>query len=324
MAASKGENVSMTAVARVPVWVLVAGALGCLWAGPVLAARATPPTSPEDMAERMIGALGRLPGWILTEAPTPWHQLEPEDQPRLQDSLRGYRLRWGVTGRFRPPADQAAVTVQVLCLAEPLEAYGAYVRHLGAATAPSDLAPASHWEGTTLWVWRSACLLLVTPDQATAAARTVALQAAQAVTEDLPAPATRPLLLRIMPQVNQILTSLTYYPEAVPELPCLRHALSAHHVGVPGNLNLTVAQLPGEAAAREAYQQLTVLLDTGGERRGLPNLGDHVELIRSREHGLCLVLQERQYVAAATEVGDRLLGEALLRIILTHIHVLRP
>ena len=77
-----------------------------------------------------------------------------------------------------------------------------------------------------------------------------------------------------------------------------------------------------DGAARQAYAALADRVASGTRRLSLPLVAKQTQTLRSRDYGLCYLMQEGRYVVAALEVHDRDTAEGLLRITATNIRIL--
>jgi hypothetical protein len=295
-----------------------------------------PPEAPADGAE-MARRLARLPedlkvalpGWSLA-APSVWGAGDvPARLGRLPGKALGYQLLWGVSAQVSGPERAGAVLVDVLCLADPMQALGAYWRLQDLATLAVEETVAEpqaqpEWDWARLAVWRGSYVVLAQPEPLSAPARAAAWQITAAVRAMLPEVDRKPLLARLMPASRLPRLSLHYWPQAAPDLPLLRQALTADYVGTVGGATLTLAECADGAGALRAYRLTVRQLEDGGESWAVPDIGGETWLVTNRAFGLCLVAHDGPYVVALTRITDRRLAEALLRICLTHIHTLGP
>jgi hypothetical protein len=210
-----------------------------------------------------------------------------------------------------------------------MQALGAYWRVQDLATlaveepvAESQAQP--EWDWARLAVWRGSYVILAQPEPMSAPFRTASWQITTAVRAMLPTTDRKPLLARLMPASRLPRLSLQYWPQAAPDLPLLRNALTADYVGTVGGATLTLAEFADGAAALRAYRLTVRQLEDGGESRPVPDIGGEAWLVANHALGLCLVAHDGPYVAALSRITDRRLAEALLRICLTHIHALGP
>lgn len=309
--------------------VLTTGLLLAVTAGwaeeaPPSATAVTPPATPEALAAVLGKVPAQLTDWQLRDTPVAWLPVDVTAHLGTQASdLRDYRFQWGASAAYVAPQG-TLVSVDALCFATALDAFGVYSRRAGQTTRRAQMGTEAFWEGPTLRVWQGPYYLILNAHPPGAETEKTILQVAQALTECLPNPGGEPLLLRLMPRSRMVSQSLRYFWKQLGAYPPFREALMAEYEGEQGRVLLLLARAENEAGARQLYQQTRKLLDTGGESRPLPGIGDQVELIQSNERGLCFVMQDGAYVVNAMRIGDRRLAEALLRITLTNIHTIRP
>jgi hypothetical protein len=277
------------------------------------------------MAARLAGLPAELEGFGLQAAPVSWGGAEVAARlGPLAPALARYELLWGVTATVSLPEGLATATAHVLCMPEPLQAFGAFVSLRVSDGVPAALGEDAQWARDRLLVWQGSYLVALETGTPRARVEAHVLKLAQGISARLPLPERKPMLVRLMPSSRLQPLSLAYWPAQVPDVPLLSRALTAAYVGEVGDARLVLADLRDDAEARAAYRRVVQWLDDTGLRWPLPGLGPENQVIPSEAHGLCLVLCEGPYVVALLDVTDRALGEALFRITLTHIHTIRP
>lgn len=292
---------------------------------PAVQPHAPAPADASEMAERLAALPAALEGLEPLGTPVVWEQSTAIEQvPALAPVIDRYELRWGVSARVSLPAKQAMADIAVVCLPDSLQGFGVFIGLQVSDGVPAALGQGAQWADDRLLIWQGPYVVVIRPNAPRVRVEAQVLALARALSAQLPLPDERPLLLRLMPAVRMQRLTLVYWPRQVPDLPTLSQALSARYVGEVGGARLVLADLGDEMAARACYRQLLRELDPSGLHWPLPGLGGQNAVITEDGRGMAMLLQEGQYVAATLEVTDRGLAEALLRITLTHIHIVRP
>lgn len=291
---------------------------------PAFQPHAPAPADASEMAARLAALPAAVTGIELLGTPVVWEQSTAIGQvPALAPIIDRYELQWGVSARVSLPAKPALADIAVLCLADSLQAFGVFIGLQVSDGVPAALGQGAQWAEDRLLIWQGPYVVVIRANAPRVRVEAQVLALARALSAQLPLPDERPLLLRLMPAVRMQRFTLVYWPRQVPDVPTLSQALSARYVGEVGGARLVLADLGDEMAARACYRQLLRELDPSGLHWPLPGLGGQNAVITDDRRDMAAVLQEGQYVAATLEVTDRALAEALLRITLTHIHIIQ-
>lgn len=294
-------------------------------AAPVLEPHAPAPADAIEMVARLTTLPTAMEGLRLRATPDVWDRESMAARLfALAPSLERYDLNWGVSATVELPGGLGFAGMDVLCLSDPLQAFGVFTGLEVGDGIPAALGEGAQWAGNRLLIWQGPYVAIIEPDSPRVRVQAQVIALAQAVSAQLPLPDRKPLLVRLMPTVRMQRLTLVYWPGQVPDVPTLSRALSAQYSGEVGAARLVLADLGDETTARACYRQLLRELDPSGLHWPLPGLGGQNAVITVDGRSMAMLLQEGQYVAAVLEVTDRLLAEALLRITLTHIRIVRP
>jgi hypothetical protein len=308
---------------------------------PAPVAAATAPASPQEMLERLRALPQQLEGWSVgPETLTALIATPPAPGPQLGDLLPAetaaailtYRPRWAVRALLAPENPPQPLAVVVLKFSDALGAYGAFAHTYPEGGLPLQIRQSAYRSDQQTAVWRGDFVVLIIPTAPAPAARPArpprpdagAMQTAAAQVADLlPLPDQAPLLLRVMPDARLTVGTLRYYRDNVLDLGLRGDGFTGRYVEDNTQLQLMLVRTANEPAARKAYTALADRLASGPRRMPLTLLGKQAQMLRSREYGLCYLMQQGRYVAAALEVHDRDTAEGLLRITATHVRILR-
>lgn len=286
---------------------------------------ASAPADAAEMATRLAGLTADLEGYQLRGAPTPWTEDAAASRVlTLAGALERYEPVWGVSAELDLPQGLPTSAIHVLCLADPLQAFGVFASLQVSDGVPVSMGEDAHWAHDRLLIWQGRYVVVIWADAPRARVEAQVLALAQAVSAQLPLPDRKPLLVRLMPVARMERLTLVCWPRQVPDVPVLSRALSAQYLGEVGAARLILADMGDQAAARVAYRQMLRDLGDTSLHWPLPALGAENAVIPGEAQTMAMLMQEGPYVVAVLEVTDRLLAEALLRITLTHIRTVQP
>jgi len=284
--------------------------------------------APLSSPENVVRVLTELPlqaeGWSLSGAPVVWN---PGNlRQRLGDeaaTFLAYGYRWSVSATLLGPGLSRPLTVDVFDMTDDLGAFGVYTLNQSEKAVAAQILNASYWVGNQLHVWRGPLYLRLRPPSNDRVPRSVVYSVGLALAGSLPQPAPLPLLYRLMPEGNRVPLTMRYYRSNALGQPSLGEGMAAAYADSGQRLTFLLLRSADPIGAERTYADVARWLKTAAEPRPLPDLGQQAELLRSPEHGLCYVMREGRYVAAALDVPNRELAEGLLRIAGTNIRILR-
>lgn len=292
---------------------------------PAPAVATTIPASADEMACRLLAAMAQqMPGWRSVEAP---QECDPscvaERLPEDAALIAHYQFVWGLTVRLLPLEAEHEVVVRVFRMGDELDAFGMFAEHRNDQTVTAQIKTQSFWSGDEFHIWRGLFYIRVTPTASGKTMHASAMAAGEAVAAQIPAPDQLPLMLRLMPQGRNVPYSLRYYRQNVLGQAALGRGLVGTYVENGTRLTLALLATCDEPAAAGLYETVLHLASGGGSDCVTPaaDVGQAAALVESRQFGLCYVMRQGPYVAAALNVHDRATAEGLLRITATNIRI---
>ena len=129
--------------------------------------------------------------------------------------------------------------------------------------------------------------------------------------------------MRLMPGSRTRPDTLRFFRHGALGLPALGDALVDDYTEGADHLTLVLLRAADEPAAGTLFERVLEQLAVGTGAVSVPALGQQASVADSPANGLCYVLRQDRYVAAAVNVHDRATAEGLLAITATNIRLSR-